>query len=67
MRGLLLGAGDSGKVQLWRDEDPAQQSREKATEGRGIKNNLKEAAETTVASVNNLVLPVELANPENQF
>jgi len=32
-----------------------------------IKNNLKEAIETIVAAMSNLVPPVELANPENQF
>ncbi|XP_015335551.1 guanine nucleotide-binding protein G(s) subunit alpha isoforms XLas isoform X1 [Marmota marmota marmota] len=40
---------------------------EKATKVQDIKNNLKEAIETIVAAMSNLVPPVELANPENQF
>ncbi|MFV1400462.1 hypothetical protein, partial [Klebsiella pneumoniae] len=39
----------------------------KATKVQDIKNNLKEAIETIVAAMSNLVPPVELANPENQF
>ncbi|PNI36283.1 GNAS isoform 28 [Pan troglodytes] len=42
-------------------------SSEKATKVQDIKNNLKEAIETIVAAMSNLVPPVELANPENQF
>ncbi|XP_006900248.1 PREDICTED: guanine nucleotide-binding protein G(s) subunit alpha-like [Elephantulus edwardii] len=53
-------------------EEDAQATRsnsdgEKATKVQDIKNNLKEAIETIVAAMSNLVPPVELANPENQF
>lgn len=53
-------------------EEDAQAARsnsdgEKATKVQDIKNNLKEAIETIVAAMSNLVPPVELANPENQF
>uniref|UniRef100_A0A2K5QDH9 Guanine nucleotide-binding protein G(s) subunit alpha n=1 Tax=Cebus imitator TaxID=2715852 RepID=A0A2K5QDH9_CEBIM len=68
---LLLGAGESGK------STTVKQMRilhvngfngdEKATKVQDIKNNLKEAIETIVATMSNLVPPVELANPENQF
>ncbi|XP_069352632.1 guanine nucleotide-binding protein G(s) subunit alpha isoforms short isoform X6 [Eulemur rufifrons] len=40
---------------------------DKAVKVQDIKNNLKEAIETIVAAMSNLVPPVELANPENQF
>ncbi|KAG8524519.1 Guanine nucleotide-binding protein G(s) subunit alpha isoforms short [Galemys pyrenaicus] len=39
----------------------------KATKEQDIIKNLKEVIETIVATMSNLVLPVELANPENQF
>lgn len=39
----------------------------KAAGVQGIKNNPQEAFETIAASAGNLVPPVELANPENQF
>ncbi|XP_070342290.1 guanine nucleotide-binding protein G(s) subunit alpha isoforms XLas isoform X1 [Equus asinus] len=53
------------------EEDPqaarSNSDGEKATKVQDIKNNLKEAIETIVAAMSNLVPPVELANPENQF
>uniref|UniRef100_A0A2K5QVI4 Guanine nucleotide-binding protein G(s) subunit alpha n=1 Tax=Cebus imitator TaxID=2715852 RepID=A0A2K5QVI4_CEBIM len=53
------------------EEDPqaarSNSDGEKATKVQDIKNNLKEAIETIVAATSNLVPPVELANPENQF
>ncbi|XP_066092516.1 guanine nucleotide-binding protein G(s) subunit alpha isoforms XLas isoform X1 [Saccopteryx bilineata] len=53
------------------EEDPqaarSNSEGEKATKVQDIKNNLKEAIETIVAAMSNLVPPVELANPENQF
>ncbi|XP_045384496.1 guanine nucleotide-binding protein G(s) subunit alpha isoforms short isoform X5 [Eulemur rufifrons] len=53
-------------------EEDAQAARsnsegDKAVKVQDIKNNLKEAIETIVAAMSNLVPPVELANPENQF
>ncbi|KAM8776264.1 LOW QUALITY PROTEIN: guanine nucleotide-binding protein G(s) subunit alpha isoforms XLas [Rhynchonycteris naso] len=70
---LLLGAGESGKSTIVKQMRilhvnglPLGDS-EKATKVQDIKNNLKEAIETIVAAMSNLVPPVELANPENQF
>ncbi|KAK2118044.1 hypothetical protein P7K49_004931 [Saguinus oedipus] len=40
---------------------------EKAIKVQDIKNNLKETIKTIVAAMSNLVSPVELANPKNQF
>uniref|UniRef100_A0A2K5QQY2 Guanine nucleotide-binding protein G(s) subunit alpha n=1 Tax=Cebus imitator TaxID=2715852 RepID=A0A2K5QQY2_CEBIM len=40
---------------------------EKAIKVQDIKNNLKEMIKTIVAAMSNLVSPVELANPKNQF
>uniref|UniRef100_A0A2K5IVW7 Guanine nucleotide-binding protein G(s) subunit alpha n=1 Tax=Colobus angolensis palliatus TaxID=336983 RepID=A0A2K5IVW7_COLAP len=68
---LLLGAGESGKSTIVKQMRILHvngfNGDEKATKVQDIKNNLKEAIETIVAAMSNLVPPVELANPENQF
>ncbi|XP_021047999.1 guanine nucleotide-binding protein G(s) subunit alpha isoforms XLas isoform X2 [Mus pahari] len=69
---LLLGAGESGKSTIVKQMrilhvNGFNGDSEKATKVQDIKNNLKEAIETIVAAMSNLVPPVELANPENQF
>ncbi|XP_069846177.1 guanine nucleotide-binding protein G(s) subunit alpha isoforms XLas isoform X2 [Dipodomys merriami] len=70
-RSLLLGAGESGKSTIVKQMRILHvngfNGDEKATKVQDIKNNLKEAIETIVAAMSNLVPPVELANPENQF
>ncbi|XP_074173966.1 guanine nucleotide-binding protein G(s) subunit alpha isoform X7 [Rhinolophus sinicus] len=67
-----LGAGESGKSTIVKQMrilhvNGFNGDSEKATKVQDIKNNLKEAIETIVAAMSNLVPPVELANPENQF
>uniref|UniRef100_A0A8C6ETL3 Guanine nucleotide-binding protein G(s) subunit alpha n=1 Tax=Marmota marmota marmota TaxID=9994 RepID=A0A8C6ETL3_MARMA len=67
----FLGAGESGKSTIVKQMRILHvngfNGDEKATKVQDIKNNLKEAIETIVAAMSNLVPPVELANPENQF
>ncbi|OWK03535.1 GNAS, partial [Cervus elaphus hippelaphus] len=70
-RHCLACAGESGKSTIVKQMRILHvngfNGDEKATKVQDIKNNLKEAIETIVAAMSNLVPPVELANPENQF
>ncbi|KAF7711322.1 guanine nucleotide-binding protein G(s) subunit alpha isoform X2 [Silurus meridionalis] len=68
---LLLGAGESGKSTIVKQMRILHvngfNAEEKKQKIQDIKNNIKEAIETIVTAMNNLVPPVQLACPANQF
>ncbi|XP_053309154.1 guanine nucleotide-binding protein G(s) subunit alpha isoform X3 [Spea bombifrons] len=68
---LLLGAGESGKSTIVKQMRILHvngfNAEEKKIKVQDIKNNIKEAIETIITAMGNLVPPVELANPDNQF